>query len=80
MSEKKREYFYDIIMKDAISVGIGVVDNNIIDEIDNKRVNKDYKITPKEDDLYSFVRLEDINKLNELSNLKRIKIWIFSSS
>jgi ribonuclease HII len=33
LSEKKREYFYDIIMKDAISVGIGVVDNNIIDEI-----------------------------------------------
>ncbi len=33
LSEKKREYFYDIIMKDAISVGIGIMDNNIIDEI-----------------------------------------------
>ncbi len=33
LSEKKREYFYDIIMKDAISVGVGVVDNNTIDEI-----------------------------------------------
>lgn len=33
ISEKKRDYFYDIIMKDAISVGIGVIDNNTIDEI-----------------------------------------------
>lgn len=33
LSEKKREYFYDIIMKEAISVGIGIVDNTIIDEI-----------------------------------------------
>ncbi len=33
LSEKQREHFYGIIIKDAISVGIGVVDNNIIDEI-----------------------------------------------
>lgn len=33
LSEKKREEFYDIIMKDAISVGIGIVDAKTIDEI-----------------------------------------------
>lgn len=33
LSEKKREAFYDIIMKDAISVGIGIVDAKKIDEI-----------------------------------------------
>ena len=33
LSEKKREYFYDLIMEDAISVGVGVVDNGVIDEI-----------------------------------------------
>ena len=33
LNEKKRDKFYDIIMKDAISIGIGIVDNNIIDEI-----------------------------------------------
>lgn len=32
LSEKKREYFYDIIMRDAISVGVGIIDNNIIDK------------------------------------------------
>lgn len=33
LTEKKREKFYDIIMKDAISVGIGIIDNNKIDEV-----------------------------------------------
>lgn len=33
LSEKKREDLYNIIMRDAISVGIGIVNESIIDEI-----------------------------------------------
>lgn len=33
LSEKKREYFYDIIKKDALAIGIGIVDEKKIDEI-----------------------------------------------
>ena len=33
LSERKRDKFYDIIMRDAISVGVGIVDAKIIDEI-----------------------------------------------
>ena len=33
LSEKKREYFYDIIMKDALGVGIGIKDEKVIDEV-----------------------------------------------
>lgn len=33
LSEKKREELYDIIMKEAIAVGIGIRDNERIDEI-----------------------------------------------
>lgn len=33
LSECKREKFYDIIMKDAISVGVGIVDAKTIDKI-----------------------------------------------
>lgn len=33
ISEKKREEYAEIIKKDAISYGIGVIDNNIIDEV-----------------------------------------------
>jgi len=56
LSEKKRNIFYDIIMKDAISVGVGIVSEKIIDEInileasrlamnkalDNLKVKPDY--------------------------------------
>ena len=33
LSEKKREKFYDIIMRDAIAVSIGMKDEKIIDEV-----------------------------------------------
>ena len=33
LSEKKREFFYDVIMKEALSVGIGIIDEKKIDEV-----------------------------------------------
>ena len=33
LSEKKRNYFYEIIKKDALAIGIGVIDSSVIDEI-----------------------------------------------
>lgn len=33
LSEKKREYFFEILKKDAISIGIGIVDEKKIDEV-----------------------------------------------
>lgn len=33
LSEKKREELYDLIMENAISVGIGIVESSVIDEI-----------------------------------------------
>ena len=33
LSLKKREMFFDIIMKDALSVSIGIKDENVIDEV-----------------------------------------------
>ena len=33
LSEKKREKFYDILIQDAITYGIGVIDEKIIDEV-----------------------------------------------
>ena len=66
--------FISYCMNEYALITHGFIDNNIISEIDNKRVNNDYKITSKEDDLYSFVRLDDINKLLENSNLSRVTI------
>ena len=33
LSEKKRDKFFEIINRDALSVGIGIIDENIIDEV-----------------------------------------------
>ena len=33
LSEKKRNYFYDILVKDALSYGIGIIDAKVIDEV-----------------------------------------------
>ena len=33
LSEKKREKFFDILMKDAVSIGIGIIDEKKIDEV-----------------------------------------------
>ncbi len=59
LSERKRNLFYDIIMQDAIAVGVGIVDAKTIDEInileasrlamniaiDNLKVKPDYILT-----------------------------------
>lgn len=33
LSEKKRNYYYEIIKKDALAIGIGIINEKIIDEI-----------------------------------------------
>ncbi len=52
----------------------GFKDNNIKDAIKNNEIDEKFHVTPKKTDLYSMVRLEDINELNDIVNLKRIKI------
>lgn len=41
LSEKKREIFYEIIKKDALSIGIGIVDEKKIDEINIYEATKE---------------------------------------
>ena len=67
LTEKKRDKFYDIIMKEAISVGVGVVDAKMIDEINileasrlaMKKAIMDLKVKPE------YV-LSDAMKLNNI--------------
>ena len=43
ISEKKRNELFDIINKEAVSVGVGIVDEKCIDEIENKIFNMEVK-------------------------------------
>lgn len=40
LSEKKREELYDVIMKEAIAVGIGTIDVKTIEEINIKQASR----------------------------------------
>ena len=40
LSAKKREYFFEIIKKEAISIGIGIKDNIVIDEVNIYQATK----------------------------------------
>ena len=60
------------IMNEYAIIRHGFKDRHILEEMD--RIDNSFHIISKEDDLYSYVRIEDINELNKLTNLKRVKI------
>lgn len=61
-------------MKDYAIIKNGFIDNNIIDSFNNGRIDKDFNIIPRDDDLYSYVSIDDIDELNKITNLNRIKL------
>lgn len=52
----------------------GFKDNFMKESIQNGKVDGDFRVNPKPEDLYDYVRLEDINSYNETVDLKRIQI------
>ena len=52
----------------------GFIEGNIKESIKEGLIDKNYKITPKDKDLYSFVRLDDIDYLKDAVNLKRVNM------
>ena len=52
----------------------GFKDGNILDNIKNKEVDDNFHITKEGNQLYNYVRLEDINNINKKCNIERIKI------
>lgn len=52
----------------------GFKDNMIKEAIKNKEIDESFHITPKESDLYSMVRLDDINYIKNKASLNRVKI------
>ncbi len=61
LSKKKREHFYDILIKDALAVGIGIKDEKVIDKVN----------------IYEATRLamiDAIEKVNEKVKLEHVLI------
>lgn len=52
----------------------GFKENHILECLKNGQIDENYKTISKEENLYSYVDLSDIDELNKIANLKRIKI------
>ena len=66
--------FISYYMNEYAIITHGFIENTIKEDIKNNLIDNTFHITPKEDDLYSMVRLEDINHYKDTLNLKRVKI------
>lgn len=70
---KKNGYiFISYCMNEYAVITHGFKDGFILSELN--KIDKHFKILSNEDDLYSYVRLEDINYLKKKLSLKRVKI------
>lgn len=61
-------------MNDYAVIKHGFMEKNIIDSINNNLIDKNFHIMPKDDDLYSMVRIDDINRYKKKVGLNRVKI------
>ncbi len=66
--------FISYYMNEYAIIKHGFMEKTIKESIKNNLIDKNFHITPKTTDLYSMVRLEDINKYKNIVGLKRIKI------
>ena len=66
--------FISYCMNEYAIITHGIKENYLLDSINNKKIDNKYHIISSNNDLYSFVRMNEINKLNKDCNLKRIKI------
>lgn len=66
--------FISYYMNDYAVISYGFIKKNILKAKMEGRLDENYHIINKQDDLFSMVRLDDINRFNELLGFERIKI------
>ena len=72
LSEKKREQFYEIIKKDAISIGVGVISEKRIDEINIYEATKEA--------MYEAINNLNIKPEHDLIDAMKLDLNISSTS
>ena len=66
--------FISYLMNDYAVLVHGFRDCNIQESIKSGRLTEDFKVVSKEPDLYSYVRIEDIDRLKNDAGLERVEI------
>lgn len=62
------------IMNEYSVITYGFKENNIRESIKNGKLTDDFHVVAKPEDLYEYVRIEDINKINEDVGIQRVKL------
>lgn len=62
------------IMNEYSVITHGFKGNNIKESLENGKLTEDFHVISEPEDLYDYVRIEDINKLDEAAKLQRIKL------
>ncbi|MBQ3665776.1 MAG: methyltransferase domain-containing protein [Lachnospiraceae bacterium] len=63
------------VMNEYSIITYGFKENQILKAIEEGKVTSDFRVNPSQEDLYDYVRLEEINALNHaVANVERIKI------
>ncbi|MBE5959745.1 MAG: class I SAM-dependent methyltransferase [Lachnospiraceae bacterium] len=72
---KKGGYiFVAYVMNEYAILTYGFKEKHILECVSDGRFDSTFRCNPSDNDLYDYVRLEDINKLNEDADIKRVKI------
>lgn len=66
--------FVSYLMNDYAVITYGFKEGNIIKSIKEGKLTKDFKIISSEQDLYSYVRVDDILNLSNEAGLERVKM------
>ncbi|QAA34545.1 class I SAM-dependent methyltransferase [Clostridium manihotivorum] len=61
-------------MNEYSIITYGFKENNILKSIENGKVNENFHIIAEPEDLYDYVRIEDIDKINEAAAIERVKL------
>ena len=64
----------EYIMNEYSVITYGFKENNIGESIKNGKLTDDFHVVAKPEDLYEYVRIEDINKINEAVGIQRVKL------
>lgn len=74
VTKKNGIIFVQYLTNDYAIYKHGFFDNNIVEAINSNKITSDFKIINSEDDLYSYIRKDDIDRYNLKADLKRLKI------
>lgn len=74
VTKKGGKILISYYMNDYAIITYGFIKKKILESINNNQVDENFHMINLENDLYSMVRIEDIDRFNSTLNLKRVKI------